>query len=196
MSFAIPKIEYKNGSTTGDTTITSPVLANVPDTTNVEAGMFVTGTGVPAGTTVLSTTADSITMSANATATASDIAIAYGFKIEFDYPPVEKDGERRKTNATTTTSLSGINQVSVNYIEGLRKLDFSFLTHALYLLVKTFLDSHALSGNSFRYFEDKTTTTYVEYELEKLDVTPKKIASRGVDTYIWEIPLEIRRVIS
>jgi hypothetical protein len=54
----------------GDLTTGSFVINNVyPQTTGIVAGWTMTGTGIPTGTTVLSTTANTITMSAAATAT-------------------------------------------------------------------------------------------------------------------------------
>ncbi len=195
MAFAIPKLQYLNGTSTADTTSGDEVISSVADTTDVEIGMVITGAGIPTGTTVLSKTADTITMSADATATAVAIAIAFSHQIEFDYPPKEKAGEKLKSSSTISTSLSGIQQVATNHIEGTRKVIFSFLSPTKYLLVKTFIEEHGIYGRAFRYFENKTVDSYVEYELEKLDVEPKKIAPKGEDIYTWEIPLEFRRVL-
>lgn len=54
---------------TGDLTATSPTIANVSSTTNLAAAMTLIGSGIPAGTTILSVGAGTITMSANATQT-------------------------------------------------------------------------------------------------------------------------------
>ncbi len=195
MGFAIPKIEYKNLSTTGDITSASANVSDIADTSEIIVGMLVRGTGVPAATTVLSKGANSIVMSKNATATTGNVALEFAVAIEFDFPPKEKDGERLKSDATITSSLSGVQQVSLNYIEGTRKPIFSFLSETIYTLVKTFLTTHALLGEEFRYYPDKTLTSYTTYELEKLDVNPKKVAPKGVDVYVWEVPLEFRRVV-
>jgi hypothetical protein len=195
MAFAIPKIEYKNVTVTGDITSANATVLNV-DTTDLEVGMFVRGTGIPTSTAILTVGATSIVLTKNATATTVGVSLDFGVAIEFDYPPKEKEGEKVKSDAVTTVSLSGIQQVSLNYLEGTRKPIFSFVSQAIYTQMKTFLNGHALYGNSFRYFEDKTTTSYVTYELDKLDYAPKKIAPKGVDVYVWEIPLEFRRVVA
>jgi len=197
MAFAIPKIEYKNGSTNGNTTNGSGTIADVDDTTDIEAGMFISGTGVPSGATVESVTATTVVLAngATCTATGSDVTLNFGHRIEFEYPPKEAKGELLESKATVSESLSGQRQVSLNYIEGNRSLTFSFLTQTIYNLVKDFLEDHALLGEEFRYYEDKTLSTYVDYELDTFKVDPKKIAPKGEDTYVWEVPLKFRRVV-
>lgn len=197
MAFAIPKIQYKNVDTTGDTTSGNDTITNIEDTSEIEVGMFVRGTGIPTGATVGSLTDTTVTLasSVQATITDTEVEIAFGWEIEFDYPPKEETGEMLDMKATISESLSGVRQVSEDYLKGVRKLSFSFLSPALYALVDTFLRTHAIQGNAFRYYADKTLSSYTEFELEALKVTPKKIAPRGVDTYVWEVPLTFRRVI-
>lgn len=197
MGFAIPKIEYKNVETTGNTTNGNGTISNIPSTTAIEVGMFVRGTGIPAGATVGSKGANSVTLASSvlATATGTGVAISFGYKVEFDYPPKEDRGEKRKSNAQVSTSLSGEKQVSLNHIEASRSPIFSFLSPSIYALLVDFLEDHGLYGRSFRYYEDKTLTPYTTYELAQLDFDPKKIAPRGVDTYVWEVALKFRRVL-
>lgn len=197
MAFAIPKIQYKNVDTTGTTTSASGTISAIPDTTDIEVGMFVRGTGIPTGAIVLSKTTSTVVLDNSVVATASGtgVTLAFGFEIEFDYPPEEETGDILDPKFTTSESLSGIRQTSLNFIEVNRKLIFSFLSQSIYNLLSTFLQTSGCLGESFRYFEDKTLTTYVTYELDKLKITPKKIASRGVDTYVWRVPLDFRRVI-
>lgn len=197
MGFAIPKIQYKNVDTTGTTTSGSGTISAIPDTTDIEVGMFVRGTGIPTGSVVLSKTTSEIVLddSVLATASGTGVTLAFGFEIEFDFPPEEETGEILDPKFTQSESLSGIRQVSLNFVEVNRKLTFSFLSQSIYVLLKTFLEDWGCLGESFRYYEDKTLTSYVEYELDKLKITPKKIASRGVDTYVWRVPLDFRRVL-
>lgn len=195
MAFLIPKIEYKNVDTTGDTH-TSTTIDDIADTSDLEVGMFVRGSGVPTGATVATIAANSITISAAATTTVNNVTLAFGWKIEFDYPPVEPTGEAYETKSTISESLSGIQQVSVNNVEVTRNLKFSFLSPTIYALMIDFLEDSALLGDAFRYYEDKTSTSsYVTYELNDLKVVPKKIAPRSTTTYSWEIPLKFRRVL-
>jgi len=197
MAFAIPRIQYKNVDTTGDITTGNGIISTIPDTTDIEVGMFVRGTGIPDGSLVASKTGTSVTLNAPnlATATTTGVSLSFGYEILFQFPPMEKNGEILETKANTSESLSGIRQVSVNYIEENRSLVFSFLSPAIYALLDTFLRSHALFGESFRYYEDQTLNTYKDYELDKFKVTPRKLAPRGVDTYVWEVPLAFRRVL-
>lgn len=197
MAFAIPKIEYKNGTTTGTTTSGSGTISAVASTEDIEAGMFIEGTGIPTGATVASVTDTEILLANGVLCTASNasVTLSFGSRIEFDFPPKEPKGESRDVKASSSESLSGQRQVSVNYIEGNRSLTFSFLSPAIFALLETFLDSHGLLGEEFRYYEDKTLTTYVDYELDTLKVDPKKIAPRSPTTYVWEVPLKFRRVI-
>lgn len=197
MAFAIPKLQFKNGATTGATTNGSGTLDGVADTSEIEVGMFVRGTGIPTGAAVESVTTTTITLASGvlATATAASVDLVFGFEIEFDFPPKEPKGESLETKASTSESLSGLRQVSVNNIEGNRDVIFSFLSPALYTLVDTWLKTDGLLGNVFRYFEDKTLSSYVEYEIDSFKVTPKKLAPRGEDTYVWEVPLRFRRIL-
>jgi len=197
MSFPIPKIEWKNLSTTGTTDSGNGEITGIPDTSEIEVGMFVKGTGIPAGAVVGSKTASTITLASSVLATAdgTGIALTFGFALEFDFPPKEPTGEALETNAVVSASLSGIRQVSVNHIEAIRKPVFSFLSPTIFSTLNTFLTTHALNGEAFRYFEDKTLTDYVEYELDSFKIAPKKIAPRSATTYVWEVPLSFRRVV-
>jgi hypothetical protein len=197
MAFAIPKIEYKNLDTTGTTASGNGTVSSIPVTTAIEIGMVVTGAGIPAGATVGSKTSSSVTLASGAlcTANASGVAIAFCFKIEFDYPPKEQKGGKISTNATISESISGVRQVSVNHVLETRDPIFSFISPTLKTSIDTFLQTHACLGSSFRYFEDKTLTPYLSYELDELKVEGRKIASRGVDLYVWEFPLKFRRVL-
>lgn len=197
MGHAIPKLQYLNTDTVGDTTIGDGTIGSIPDTTDIVVGMFARGTGIPAGATVGTKSLNAVTLAGGvlATANGAGVAVSFGYEVEFDYPPIEDGGEELSTNATTIESLSGIRQVAVNYVDGVRKFKFSFLSPTVYALLNTFLQSHALFGNSFRYYEDKTVSLYVDSELDSLKVTPRKISSRGANLYVWEVPLNFRRVL-
>ncbi len=194
--FAIPRIQYLNVDTTGATTSGSGTIGSIPDTSELVVGMFVRGTGIPTGALIGTIGVNSVTLASSVLATATgSVAVVFGKEILFDYPPVETGGEELSTNSTISESLSGERQVSINYVEGLRKLKLSHLSPAVYALLDTFLKTHALIGESFRYYDDKTTSTYVDVELDQLKAQPKKLAPRGVDTYVWEVPLNLRRVL-
>lgn len=194
MAHAIPKIHYKITNTDGDTTNGDPNIANVGDTGDIEVGQFCVGTGIPVGTTVLSKTATSVTLSANATATATDVELEFFTLLEFSYPPIEQSGEKLAAQERRSLSLSGTSQVSIDFIEGQRNLVFSFLSQSLYAEVKTFFETCAVFGDAFKYFDDKTLTDFIEYELRVFDFDPRKITSRGTN-YVWSVQLQFRRVI-
>jgi hypothetical protein len=197
MGFAIPKIQYKNLSLVGTLVLGSDTIINVDDTSSVIVGMFIRNAAIPSGALVGAKTATTVTLASSVLATASavDATLELGYEILFDYPPKEPNGERLDAASVVSTSLAGERQVSTNNITALRKLVFSFLSPAVYALLDTFLKTHGLYGTVFRYYDDKTLTTFVEYELDDFKIVPKKIAPRGVDTYIWEVPLSIIRTI-
>lgn len=64
-------------STTGDINNGSPSLTNLAATTGVTAGQYISGTGIPVGTTVVSIVGTTVTMSANATATTVGVAVQF-----------------------------------------------------------------------------------------------------------------------
>lgn len=161
----------------------------------VEVGMVVKAVGVPAKTTILSKTTNSFTMSANAAATTTDLSFEVAHVVEFIFPPKEPKGEKKTTSANTSESLSGLKQISVNYIEGFRTLTFSFLSEDLKNSLETFLDNWGMLGQTFRYYDNKESLLYKNYEIESLKYDPRKIAPKGLDIYVWEIALEFRRLL-
>ena len=72
-------------NTTGDIVNTSPIITNIPDTTDPQmyVGMWITGTGIPASTLILSVDSGTqITMDTDATATNTTEAIALGGSLD------------------------------------------------------------------------------------------------------------------
>ncbi len=196
MAHHIPRIQYQNLDTTCDTTIGLGVLNNIPDTTDIEIGMFARATGIPTGALVLSKTVNSVTLAASVLATASaSVAVKFGKEILFDFPPEETTGENLTTNSTVSESLSGVRQVSINYLEVVRKLIFSFVSPTIYALLATFLEDWALQGEEFRYFDDQTSDTYTTVELNNFKVAPVKQFPKTQNSYIWQVPLDVRRVL-
>lgn len=194
MGHAIPKIHYAVVTTTGDTH-TSTTIDNISDTSSIAAGMYVSGSGVPTGATVISVASTSVVISAPTTTTLAGTAVEFYKKIEFDYPPIETTGEKLLPQERRSVALSGVTQISIDYIEGVRDLNFRFLSNTLYTSLKSFYDNYAAYGDSFRYFDDKTLTLYNTYELKTFDWLPQKITARGT-TYVWGLPLTFRRVVA
>ena len=79
---AVSRVTYSslfNASTIqtiGNTTISNPIVTNIPDTTGMVAGMPISGAAIAGGTTILSVDGlTQITLSANATSTQTGLAI-------------------------------------------------------------------------------------------------------------------------
>lgn len=195
MAFAIPKIEYKNTSVEADVSSGNATLTGIADTSDIEAGMTATGTGIQANSKVLSKTSNSVTLDKTASASNNDIQIAFAHVIAFDYQPIEPKGEKFDPKERVSVAIAGTRQVSIDYIEGVREFKFSFLSQSIYDLMKAFMQNWACKGEEFRYYEDKTSGSYTNYELQKLNFDPRKIAPKGATDFVWEIPLTFRRVL-
>lgn len=193
MAHAIPKIEWKHDTETATRASGSPTLTTIADTTYIEAGMLVEGTGIPTGTTVLSKTVSTVVMSANATSNGT-ASVNFLYRLSFEYPPIESGSETIDPKERQSVSISGKVQTSIDFLEGKRDLVFAFLSQTLFEQLKNFHSTHAYIGREFRYFDDKTLNSYLTYELADLKFTGKKIASRGYN-YVWTVPLKFRRVI-
>jgi hypothetical protein len=192
MAHKIPKFQWKNYTLSGNTTNGSPIVSGISSTSNLEADMYVTGAGIPAGTKILTVdSATQVTLDTNATATASGVSLAYFFEISFDYPPTEKKGEKLDPKERTSVSISGVRQVSIDYIEATRSLKFAFVTEAVKDAFEDFFKTHGMYGRTLRYFDDKTLNSYVEYELSALKFEPEK----DTGSSFWSFLVSLRRVI-
>lgn len=195
MPFPIPKIEYLNTTVVGNSSNGSALLTSLVSTSALSAGMFARGTGIPAGTTIVSVDSSTqVTLSANATANGTGVSFDFGFLVDFEYPPIEPAGETMDAKEHISVSISGIRQISVDHVELKRKLKFSSVSQTIKLTVDTFMSTHAIYGRSFRYFDDKLSLSYITVELNSLKYDPKKIAPKGIEVYSWEFPMELRRV--
>jgi hypothetical protein len=77
-SFSEISIKLTDSSQTGNTSNGSAVVTNLTNTSQLVRGMQVTGTGIPANTTIASiNSATQITLSANATATGTGVALTF-----------------------------------------------------------------------------------------------------------------------
>jgi hypothetical protein len=198
----IPKIEWKKGTLTGTTSVGSPIVTGIADTSLVQTGlaynMFFEGAGIPAGALVLSKTASTVTLDQNATAAAT-VPLNFGFRIEFELPP-KKDpiGEQPKWTGSVAISKSGLTQYMEDFIEIETKLEFSHITQAIKDKFEFFLLTHCLGGRSFSYFQDKNEAAS-EMIVEKNDAytspTFKIITRKGAGfSFLWGFKLEMRRV--
>lgn len=88
---------------TGDTTNTSPIIANIT-TTNLSVGMTVAGTGIPVGATIITVGSTTITLSANATATNVGTTLTFDQKLhDTDYATL-----RLSSNSSATVVYTAL----------------------------------------------------------------------------------------
>jgi len=198
----IPKIEWLKSTLSGTTSIGSPIVTAIADTSLVEVGqtydMFFEGTGIPAGAIVLSKTSSTVTLDLDATAAGTE-TFTFGYRIEFDYPPKKEPiGENPKFNGSVATSKSGLVQYITDYIEIETTLEFSHITQAIKDKFNWFLLTHCLSGNEFSFYRDKDEPTSEEV-VEKNDnyTSPgfKVITRKGTGfSFLWMFKLSFRKV--
>lgn len=195
MGFPIPKIEYLNVTQLGNTH-SSTSVTGLLDTSTIEPGMSIVGSGVPTGATVSSIDSlTAITISSATTTTLSQTSLDFAHKIAFDYPPVEKSDAKLDPKERIATSISGIRQVSIDFIEKIRAFDFKFLSQSIYEALVTFMEDHALYGREFRYYDDKNDSAYDVVELSSLKWQASKMMGKGEDSYVWEAKIETREVL-
>lgn len=192
----IPKIQYLNYTTTGDTH-TSTTIDDIADTSSIQADMVVAGSGIPTGTTVVSVGANSVVISAATTSTLNNTSLEFYFLLSFSYPPMEDAGEQYDIKERRSVSISGLTQVSVDYSEAVRKVKYRFLTQDQVDDLAVFINDHAQYGNSFKYFESQEVASSVDYELLKFEFMPKRIVYKsGTQSFLYDLEMNFRRVAS
>lgn len=223
VNLLIPKIEWNFLEKTGDTH-TSTTIDDIASTTDIIVGMYVTGYGIPSGTTVVSKDASSVVISAATTRTAGDTALTFFQRFNFTYPPSSDTDTQLVPQAKTTVSLSGINQVQVDFIEERRDVVFGFITNAQYLILREdFYIPWAVYGYSFRYYPDQDddgsdtlvtedgdtittedgdsivtdtdgSTTYDVFQLSDLKLSRKRQVKKH-PSFLYELGFKMRRVL-
>jgi hypothetical protein len=189
----IPALEWDKKTTDGASSIGSATITGVSDTSEVLAGMVIVSSAFPFKTTVLSKTANTIVLSATATA----VALSFDFykRYDFQYPPTKDEGEQYKANQTKVKTISGAIQTVTNYVEATRALTFGFVSKTdRDNLRDSFYVAWALLGKSFRYFEDQDINTVINYENNTLDYRQKRQVKKHPD-YLYELDFNFRRVI-
>lgn len=114
--------------------------------------------------------------------------------IEFTYPPKDDQGESIDAKERQTTALDGTRWVKIDYWEAKRRITLSFLTEAQINALRAWYKDHASQGLFFRWYDDKTLTTFREYQIERNSFVPQKVVPVGVREFLWEVTLEFRRV--
>ena len=195
----IPKIEWLKNSFTGTTAIGSDTITGISNTDNVQVGMFFEGAGIPSGSTVVSKTASTVTITNNATA-AGSVTLSFGFRIEFDLPP-RKDplAESPKFNGTVKVAKNGDLQSIKDFIERNNNLQFSHVSQTIKDQFDNFLETHAFDSKKFSYFTDKNepsseiiVTKSVRYTDPRFQIMTRKGAGLN---FLWKFRLQLRRVI-
>jgi Ferritin-like domain len=76
ITMSLPATVTPSVSLTGNLTLNSPTIASISTSTGFSIGSPISGTGIPAGTTVTAISATTITMSANATASGTGVKVS------------------------------------------------------------------------------------------------------------------------
>lgn len=194
INLLIPKLEWNFLSKTGNTHSTT-MIDGIASTALILVGMVVTGAGIPENTTVLSKGANSVLLSKSATATSGGVSLSFFQRHEFEFPP-EKDSDNQiDPQEKVTTSLSGIRQVQIDYLEEKRDLEFGFLTSDEHLdLRENFYVAWAVYGNEFRYYPDKADSSYEIYELSDFKFAPKRQVKKH-PSFLYSLVIKLRRVL-
>lgn len=194
MANFIPKIEWDEFTVVGTTSVGSPIITGISDTTGTEVGMFISGTGIPVGAKVDSFTATTITMDVNATAAGSPTLTLLN-RITFSLPP-DGDNLRRRVRSQTkqTKSTNGTIQSQHDYTEEVFQVNFAFLTQALIDSMENFMTTHALKGRIFKYFEHNDEVTSVEVTLGKNEFAPRRLIADGSGGFIQNLRMDLRRL--
>lgn len=194
MSLLIPRIDFSIKNFTGTTTISSDVITAVPDTSEIVVGQVIKGTGIPFQSIVLSKTSNSVTISEDATAANTAIALTAATMVEFVYPPSDDSEWQMKAVGTKVKSISGLSQVVTQYIEETRKLTFGFITHTVMNNLRSTFFTESLNGNKFHYFEDKAVNSYETCEFDVLSHSRKRQVKKHPN-FLYEFDMTIRKAV-
>lgn len=148
-------------SETGDTTDTSAVITAIGDTSDMSAGQRITGPGIPNGSYIVSVdSATQITISQEATATASGVAI-YVFDsieiagVEYIAESTESIADREFEVFTSGTPAQNIADTAQSLIRVINRYSGNTLVYAYYasgfeqLPGRIFIESRNISNAAF-----------------------------------------------
>ena len=121
--FNLVRLDTPTVGLSGNTTKNSTIVSGFTSTSPLVVGQAVSGAGIPAGTTIVSISPTSITLSNAATATASGVALTFATASRIRNIAVEGDlltstilnGNTTK-NSTTVSGLSSTTQLAVGQI--------------------------------------------------------------------------------
>lgn len=190
----IPRLEWNYVTEIGNATGTDPVIAAMANTSDILVGMTVTGNGVVAGSTVLSKTATTVTLSSPLSATNAGVLFTFFFRFDFTYPAVTDTDLVLDAKEKVTKSLSGITQVQIDYIEETRSMLFDFLTGMDLAALKTFFSTWAVYGKVFTYFPDKADSVSAIYETSGFKFAPKRTVKKH-PSFLYSLAISFRRIV-
>lgn len=194
MAFLIPALEWNPVSFSGTRTNGSPVVTGISDTSELQEGFVVHGSGIPYNSRILSKTISTITLSQNASSSGTGDLTQYQ-RYDFEFPPTTDDGEQIEAKQKITESLSGIRQTQTDCFEALRDLRFWFVSKEdRDLLKQDFMIGWAMLGNSFRYYEDQDIDSFIEYENDSKTYKQKRQVKKHPD-FLYDLAMKFRRVL-
>lgn len=190
-----PRLEWNDVVLTGDISSGSPTINNISTTDDLKVGMVINNVGVPADTTIISKTATTVTMSANATMSMTTV-VTFFERLDFQYPPTKDTEDKLKAQNKISTSLSGVEQVQTDFIEATRDLEFWFLTKEETLKLRMdFYAKWAVYGKEFRYFLDQDDSDYEIYTLNSYSFDQQRQVKKH-PYFLYKLSMSFRRVFS
>lgn len=174
MSYPIPKIQYKNTDDVNGFTVAANEVV-LDSLEGVEVGMKFTGPGVPGETFIdsIDVPNSKVILSDNITGTLGDL-FSFFYELEFRFPAEKNDNfEKLSPDQTISTSRSGVRQYLTRFTEKERKLEFNFLNRDEIIFLQKMFDDWFSLGEFIRYFDDKTTGDFLEYQANDTKFDPK-----------------------
>lgn len=187
----IPKIRWREVTVEGDSTTSNDTITGITSTADLREGMFIDHPDFPVGTKIIDIPdAVSVQLSNAATGTSANEDFDFYHQITFNYPPEDDDGEAYNSKERVSTSISGDRQISSDHVEAKRDLTFSFLSKAEVDELRFFWTDWAYIGNAFKYFENKNSVTFIEYEKDGNSFDPSKVTPVK-----YKVKFKFRRVL-
>lgn len=117
--------------------------------------------------------------------------------ISFSYPPsgFNSQGISVVSNQAVNYSANGSRQTCNNYLEEIIDLEFSLVSDAIKQTVDTFMITHALLGENFRYYPHASEATYYTYTLSDSFYNPMPSSLDTSPNFTWAFKLSFRRTL-
>lgn len=118
--------------------------------------------------------------------------------IEFDYPPSDDfRNQNYQVDSKETVSSNGRSQTQYNYMENNFNLSFTFVSEALKNKLDWFFKSHGLRGKEFKYFEDKSLTTFKTVRLNSKSYQPEILFPTNTpNEFVYQIKINFTELIA